>query len=142
MSRYGNPAFKHAESGSRVVSQYQRGNRGPAAHIPPSSFAGGAQYKPVAVTSADWTADTTGYPDAADLGNITLYRADVGHNLNNQFTKIVGLMDATGQDISERLQFRTNEDPSNPGNLHANSSRIWISADSAPSADLYVLCLG
>lgn len=131
----------HAQSGSAVVSQYQRrgGTRASSNSGVPSAPGLRGSVKTIAFSS--WTAVTTGYPDAAGLGNVTLYQADVAHNLGVTHAGVIDLVDATGLHLG-RPHLQSNDDPANPGNLHYNSVRIWISADAAPAADIIAICVG
>jgi hypothetical protein len=138
-----NPLYLHARSGSRIVSRYQRRlGKGSAGAVMPPPISSQARFKAVPLNSGDWTAVTTGYPDAPHDGTPTYYQADAAHNLGNARAQVVGMQDADGRTITARIVEVSNEDPSNPGNLLYNSSRIWISADAAPSADIYVNFVG
>lgn len=104
--------------------------------VPPG---GGGVCKVVTVVSTQWIAVTSGYPDAALIGNQTLYQADVTHDLGNEWAVCVAIRDTSGLFITHQLYRQTNVDPGSPGDIHINQSRIWISADLIPASDLYLL---
>lgn len=145
MGKFMRSQFLHSRSGTRIVSQNQRGRTGP-----PSTLAGqnggsltdAARFKSVPVNPADWTAVTTGYPGGPHDGTPTYYQADVSHSLNNARSVFIGLQDANGRDVRMQIVEATNEDPSNPGTLRYNTTRIWISSDAAPSATFHAQFVG
>ncbi|HOJ03268.1 MAG TPA: hypothetical protein PK916_04620 [Bacteroidota bacterium] len=125
------------ECGTAVPSQYQLTAR--STQYVGSGGGLGLRPFPVEIKPEDWTADTTDYPDAAELGNITLYRADARHNLGSEHALAIALQHASGLFANERIQFQTTEDPANPGYKRNNVSRVWISSDAPPSSPLFLL---
>ena len=143
MGRYRDPQWLKAQSGTHIVSQYQLSRyqklgEGDAKFLQSKA----AAFKAIEVTFAEWTAVTTGYPNAVELGNITLYYAPVRHSLANEHAVCIGLQDANGNSATFPMQFVVNESPTNPGTAHPDWMRVWISADSAPAASLFVIVVG
>lgn len=135
--------FDFAAAGSAMVSRYQLGNKARGgSRTPSSSTAGAAKIVPRAIAPADWTADSTDYPDATELGNPVLYRADVEHSLGSTYAVLMDLQDHTGASIATRIHRKTNEDPASPGDLHYNRTRIWITADTAPADTIVAVFIG
>ncbi len=104
--------------------------------VPPG---GGGVCKVVTVAFTQWTAVTSGYPDDVLIGNQTLYQADVVHDLGNEFAVCVAIRDTSGLFITHQLYRQTNADPGSPGDTLINQSRLWISVDTTPASDLYLL---
>lgn len=141
MSKRRNPVFFGAPSGSRIAHQFRLGARGTASSAAASSSTAGVRFLPVTITTGDWTADATLYPDAPDLG--TLYRADINHNLGNDRALVLSIQDAAGRSWPDVvLQFQTTEDPTTPGSRRANHLRLWISSDAPPAVTLYAIVIG
>ena len=136
MGRYTPEQFKHVRFGHRPVHQWQLSSN----KVQPEHLAN-ARLRTFVVLANQWTADTTGYPDATALGNVTLYHTAMQHGLRNAHAVVVALTDTVGLDVSARIQFAMNQDPSNPGTADLNWTRIWISSDAAPSALMYITIL-
>ena len=71
----------------------------------------------VTVAAAGWTADTTGYKDAADLSNQEFYYADLAHNLAAEVAVAVAGKDIDGYNM-EPTQFQKQ--------ISVNTLRIWL----------------
>ena len=79
--------------------------------------AGQLKRAPVTIATGDWTADTTGYKDATDLGNEEFHYADLTHSLGGEFATVVAGIGADGF-LMELPQFQS---PQN-----ASVLRIWL----------------
>ena len=71
----------------------------------------------VSVATGDWNADTTGYKDATNLGNLTFYYADLTHSLGSEIARAIA-----GKDLDGFLM----EETECQKNTNSTVLRIWL----------------
>ena len=126
------------QSGGGIVSQMQLRNTKPTGthNTTGAGGSGSGKIKSYPVTAASWTADTTLYPDAVALGNVTLYYTDIPHGLGSYDAQVLSYRDAAGVRYFN-LAAQVNQDTN--GNLSPDDIRIWISSDAAPAVTFWFL---